>query len=559
MSYSRSFLFGLCLLFLLLQVELCLGRDAAFEGRVAGFQGQAAEQANEVDKTSDEPETQNSWLIQGALIHTLTGEGDFVGDILVRSGKIAAVSEEIRLHQPLPIINASGMHAVPGFCEAQTFFLLDRGKSPSSQIQADVLDAFDYFDEETMERALSRGLTSLCLAPAAQAGFSGRAAVVKLLPGRGLDTMILQKDVALKAGMGSPGPGRTLARIKSVKGLSKKLQAALDYQEVWEEYKEELDAYLKELEKDLPEEPPVKEDGTPEIEKSPETDDPGDEPVPNRDKEVEEKETGLKPLGAACKDLSSTYPNGNIHLGAESGARLERVRTPEEREKQKQKPERKAQDNTKSDAAKPDEKEELKKPRKPAYDISKELLAKALDGEMAIHLEVHRAADILAALELGRRFTVDFVLVGCTEGHLVIDALHEAGVPVIVGQTEQPEKDVKNGFHNRIPDLAACLQARGIPFALSSTGGGDNAAQYLAMNAAQAAGHGLSAQAALEAITLKPAEILGVSDRIGSLAKGKDADIVLFNNSPLDSDARVEHVLINGIEVYKSKEKPGDD
>ncbi|MFH2001957.1 MAG: amidohydrolase family protein, partial [Planctomycetota bacterium] len=480
------------------------------------------------DSASDEPPAlRNTYLIQGAMIHTLTSQGDFVGDILIRSGKIATVAEKISLRKPVPVIEAAGLHAVPGLCDAQSFYLSDGNGAPSTQIQGDVLDAIDFFNDDEIEQALSRGITTLCLAPPCENGFSGRAAVVKLIPDQGLDAMILKRDVALKAGIGKPEPGFALARVKSVRDLAKALQGAREYQEAWADYREELEEYLKILEENRPK-ADSESKALPEGEKPPEAKDQAEKPeTPETQPETQKEKQALD----RCASTPALRERGEL---PEHG--------PKKGDGGKEKP----------DAAKKEdpEKEGPKKPQPPAYDVAKELLVKALEGETALHIEVHRAADILAALDLRRKYPVDLVLVGCTEGKLVIEEIKEAGLSVILGQVERPGDDRWNGYYNHSPDLAACFHAREIPFALSCSGGGARSVRYLALNAAQAVGHGLSMNAALESITLKPAEILGVAEKVGSLAKGKDADIVLFDKPPLESDARVMRVLINGVEVY---------
>jgi len=107
-------------------------------------------------------------------------------------------------------------------------------------------------------------------------------------------------------------------------------------------------------------------------------------------------------------------------------------------------------------------------------------------------------------------------------------------------------------FHD--PCMSSLLKARDIPFALGTSGRAGMETRFLALNAAQAAGAGLDQRSALLAVTLWPARILDVADRIGSLEKGKDADIVILDGSPLDSDAAVFQVLINGQVVFSREE-----
>lgn len=182
----------------------------------------------------------------------------------------------------------------------------------------------------------------------------------------------------------------------------------------------------------------------------------------------------------------------------------------------------------------------------PDFDIKLEALIPVLKGELPAYFHAHRADDMFTALRIGAEFGLRCVLVHGTEGHLAPDLLAQAGVPVITGPnlTDRSKPELKN---QSLKNTAALLRA-GVLTALCT----DHPVipeQYLPLCADLAAGAGLEDEEALETITINPARIMGLEDRVGSLRPGKDADILLFDAHPFARRARLVKLWINGEEV----------
>ena len=182
----------------------------------------------------------------------------------------------------------------------------------------------------------------------------------------------------------------------------------------------------------------------------------------------------------------------------------------------------------------------------PDYDIKCEALLPLLRGEIKAHFHAHRADDIFTAMRLAREFKLNYVLIHCTEGHLIADKLRAEGADAVIGpllcERSKPE------LRNLTPKTAAVLNGQGIPFAICT----DHPVipiQYLPLTAGLAVREGLPYEEALKAITINPARICGLEDRIGSIKPGKDADLVVFDDDPLSVYATPKMVFINGSRV----------
>ncbi|MDQ7041488.1 MAG: amidohydrolase family protein [Rhodothermus sp.] len=182
--------------------------------------------------------------------------------------------------------------------------------------------------------------------------------------------------------------------------------------------------------------------------------------------------------------------------------------------------------------------------RRPEPDLKMETLVRVLDGEIPLMITAQRVPEIMAALRLQREFGFRLMLDGAAEAYLVLDAIKAAGVPVILHPTMvRPRGETVNATL----ETAAQLHAAGIPFAFQS--GFESyvpKTRVVLFEAAMAVANGLPRMAALEALTIQAARILGIDDRVGSLAPGKDADLVLFDGDPFEYTTRVCGVIING-------------
>lgn len=175
-----------------------------------------------------------------------------------------------------------------------------------------------------------------------------------------------------------------------------------------------------------------------------------------------------------------------------------------------------------------------------------------LGREIPLKAHAHRADDILTAIRIAKEFQVDITIDHGTEGHLIADEIKKSGFPVIVGTdlTSRSKLEVQNmNFKtNKILYEAGVLIAitTDHPVALI---------QYLPLCAGLAVKHGLPMEEGLKAITINAARICGVSDRVGSLKKGKDADIAVFSGNPLEVFTKTLYTIIDGEVIYENEDE----
>ncbi|MDQ3697014.1 MAG: amidohydrolase family protein [Gemmatimonadota bacterium] len=182
--------------------------------------------------------------------------------------------------------------------------------------------------------------------------------------------------------------------------------------------------------------------------------------------------------------------------------------------------------------------------KRPARDLGLEQVARVLDRSMPALITAHSVPDILAALRLRAEFEFDLVLDGAADAHLVVEEIKAAGIPVILHPTMiRPSGDAENASL----ETAKLLRAAGIRIALQS---GYEAyvpkTRVVLFEAALAAANGLSFDEALASITIDAARIIGVDRRVGSLVRGKDGDVALFDGDPFEYTSHVCAVVIDG-------------
>jgi len=180
-------------------------------------------------------------------------------------------------------------------------------------------------------------------------------------------------------------------------------------------------------------------------------------------------------------------------------------------------------------------------------DLKLEALARVLRREIPAHIHAHRADDIMTAIRIAEEFELDFVLIHATEGYKIADILAARMIPCVPGPILFSRSKVE--LRDMTPKNAGVLANAGVKVAIQTDQ--MSAVRYLRLDAAIAVNEGMRDDDALRAITLTPAEILGIDDRVGSLEAGKDADVVILSAHPLDvAHGRVQRVLINGETVF---------
>jgi imidazolonepropionase-like amidohydrolase len=180
---------------------------------------------------------------------------------------------------------------------------------------------------------------------------------------------------------------------------------------------------------------------------------------------------------------------------------------------------------------------------KPEFDAKLSSLIPLLNNEIHIKAHSHRADDILTAIRIAKEFDLKLTIEHCTEGQFIVDKLKDENIPCFVGPTlcDRSKPEMKNLTF----DTYKILSEKGVLTSIIT----DHPVipiNFLPLCAALAVKNGMSEMEALKAITINPAIALGISDRVGSLEIGKDADIVVFDMFPLELMAKAEMVFIDG-------------
>ena len=173
-----------------------------------------------------------------------------------------------------------------------------------------------------------------------------------------------------------------------------------------------------------------------------------------------------------------------------------------------------------------------------------------LNREIPLKAHAHRADDILTAIRIAKEFDVDITIDHGTESHLIAEEIKASGFPVIKGpdltSRSKPEIQYMNFKTNKIISEAGILSAITTDHPVSMI-------QYLPLCAGLAVKRGMSLEHALQAITINAARICRVDDKVGSLCKGKHADIAVFSGNPMEVMTKTLYTIINGEIVFEGE------
>ena len=180
-----------------------------------------------------------------------------------------------------------------------------------------------------------------------------------------------------------------------------------------------------------------------------------------------------------------------------------------------------------------------------------EALLPVLDGRVPMIIEADKSSDIEAGMILAKEYGFKMILAGGAEAWMVADKLAAAHIPVLTGAMNNiPTSFATLGQRQ---ENAGLLQKAGVQVSvIGNAGGGDEESfnvRNIRFEAGNAVAYGMDWDAALRSITLTPAETFGVADRVGSLAAGRSADVVVWSGDPLEFATEPVHVFIAGHEV----------
>ncbi len=489
--------------------------------------------------------------------------------VLIRGKKIVAVGKDVQIPPGARVIDGEDAVLTAGWIDARgtTPLLASSIQDPSdSGAWPSALEALDFVDrDERVRSAVSHGVTSVYVA-AGSGLVAGEGALVRLRPKETDLEKLAVPDAEAVTLVGGAATGQSaVARLNGWSSLRKTLRDAQKYREKLDEYEEEMKKYQEArkagkpvgaarpvTEKtDAPVTGPAPPFPTPRRRRPPRTDE-------ERDLVALSKALGLVPIvedrdGGVILDGNAPEPaaheddDGHVCACGTPGAHANHPAEPPFPDYYFQEPnEGEPKEGEKKDEAKGDPKIPTR-PNKPPFDYRAESLLGALRREMPVRIEARHADEIKAAIDLVQHFKLRAVLEGLDEAHLVLDELAKAEIPVVLAPVRSDEPVPGNA---RTRDLAARLQERGISFAIG-TGRQFGATQWIRAQVALAVAGGLSRDAALAAVTTSAASLLGVSDRLGSVEPGRDADLVLFAGDPFDPATPVRMTIVEGDVVYE--------
>ena len=380
-------------------------------------------------------------IIKNAVIHDAIHEGPYFGDILIKNGKLASVG--IVAGTDGEVLDASGLHAWPGFIDAHSHIGLDAYGGPTGNTydfneMNDIccpelrgLDSY-YAMDAAIPMALAGGVTTVAAGPGSANVLGGTFLAVKMV-GKTVEEAMIRPSVAMKCAF-----GENPKRCYKDKSISARMTTAAKLRQMLFEAKDYM--------------------------------------------------------------LRKEYAGDDVS-------------------------------------------------KLPKFDMKMEALIPVLKREIPLKAHAHRSDDIMTAIRIAKEFGLRLTLEHCTEGHLIVDELKEANVPVAVGPgLSSPSKLELLNLSWTTPGI---LASAGIQVSII-TDAPVVPQQYLPLCAGEAVKAGMDPFLALQAITINPARHIGVEDRVGSLEEGKDADIVLADGNPLVSDTSIKYVIVDGKILVKN-------
>jgi imidazolonepropionase-like amidohydrolase len=189
---------------------------------------------------------------------------------------------------------------------------------------------------------------------------------------------------------------------------------------------------------------------------------------------------------------------------------------------------------------------------KASYYPEMQALMPVVRGERTLLVEVNTSKDIKEALKwIGEKKIKRVALTGVSEGWRVAEEIAKANIPVITGGVQElPTRDYDR--YDRAYANAGLMKKAGVKVAIRSGENNNQNFRNLPYNAGFAAAYGMGREEALRAITIVPAEIFGVSDKLGSLEQGKSATLFVCDGDPLETKTQVKHVFIEGWQIPMS-------
>ncbi len=457
--------------------------------------------------------------IVGAELRTSEAIGTISnGVVLIQGDTILAVGDStLTLPAGAKTMDAKGCVVTPGLIDARSKLWLvpDSANATASDASLDTVDGIDPYSDSWHE-VLASGVTSVYLQPSSGGSLGGYGTVVSVMPKAGGGVPVLAAKAALQASIGVVATNNR-SRQQELERTKKILDAAIEYRKKLEEYEafmaKQAKEPLKDASKDAPPASKPEAGASPAISANPSTPPSVPPQIPGQRVRA--------PGGRPSSSPESGSPNKPIPTQAEVAAK-----TAPEPDKTKEKP--------------------VKKPdREPA----KEELLRVIQGEIPLRLEVHGPDDVHFAMKLfeGDSFkAMQVVFEGLNDLRSATKIIRDSKNPVVLGPWLDLEKGDWEGDDSADRLGRDFANYDGL-VAITSNGKSDRSSKLLRAHAAKAISVGFSPERALKAITMDAAMVLGVGDRIGSLAKGKRADLVCFRGEPTSTASPIVWVMNSGV------------
>ncbi len=468
--------------------------------------------------TTSNLHAQKPLAFKGAKIITMAGETIENGTIVFRDGKISDVGTDVKVPVEARVIDASDKVIMPGFVEAHTSSGMSQANETNPVVPyVSVIDSIDPMNAY-FRSARRNGVTTVRVVPGNSTLIGGQAAVIKT-GGEFIDDMVLKSDAGVKISL-RPVSGSRMGHLA-------KLRKALD------EAKRKLDKKNKAKEE--------KEDK-------------------DEDKEKDAKKKGVKKKDGDKDDKGKKKEAKKKDDDKKEGEKDEEKKDKDEKKDKKdndkgKKKKKEDKDEKKSDDKKSKKKDEKDKPEEVESELDKAMFA-ILSGELPVMIYCDKAMDVGQAMRLIKQYNFEASLILGRECYKAAKQVADAKLPVVIdSQMVFFEEDPRTKEETKVV-LPKVFRDHEVKFAFQVGRGGGTTlgSSYFWYQAATAVKYGMPAEEALEALTMLPAKFLGVDEFVGSIEKGKDADIIVLSGEPLSVDTWVDMTVVNGEIVYE-KEK----
>ncbi|MCB9876703.1 MAG: amidohydrolase family protein [Planctomycetes bacterium] len=511
--------------------------------------------------------------IQAGTVHPVSGPAIDDGVVLLRGDRIVAVGKQGELPVPDNAVVHSFPtgHVYPGLIDAETDAFADQNLKNDGTLDggAELADGLTWNGERD-DQLVAGGVTTAYIAVRSGARLRGQGAIVRPMKD-GFELWQGKEHAAVELRMTEgPGASHPLQRAQQLEQQGNLFDGLDDFRKAQEKYDEELKKYEKDFEAWLdhhkkksgqPEKPAEGGEAKP-AEAPPQQPGPGGPGGEGR--RGGRRGTGERPPrpgGGGGEVSQEEFEEALATLMAVMAEAPTTAQDPKPAEpKQEPKP-GEGQPNGPAGQKPEEKKDEGPKrptwPKKPNPDPTKDALLKVVDGDLPLRVEAHRPDELRTALAMQREHEIPLLVLEQAYGaDSVAEEIARQGAMVVLTDllpySIVPATVTRHPYAGFDPTtLATKLQAAGVPFAIAS--GKSRLAPLLPMMAAAAIGRGLSEDAALRAITLTPAEILGVAGDTGSLQQGKYADVLVTDGPLFSTDSRVLLVLARGRTEFEAK------